>query len=448
LKHCLSAAYAVGVLVCVASIGACGASANDGSGSDEAASSAASKRKCDALTTRILAAPITPPSEYGTFDLATGRDPRGLTINEADAARCATVVGGLPAADEGGERAVRWGGESGLTAWYNLESRVISSVELGPSYTGSVKFHSRDGGTFGVHTYEISTRAILRDGQSFAVDWNSDSWAGELDDALLATFKPDSPAVTSAGCHVTGQCLYLPDDGNGTAIFGPRPIHFYVKFKAGTGQVTGLYNVWQGGRPDCTTPKATLEEMDYASVSPGFVSPGHQVGPWVGSLDLTVSTRKPGLTWQDANALECNGKSVPSPDPGYGAIAWGGGEVLLEFNATTNFAYKVIVKAGYNGPLVAADGKNTFSFTIGGSVTKNGAPFALDWANPSSFTELSNAIGINEDTDCVAAQSCVVTADDGAGHSVAAFPRGGVEIAFAKGTSTPVSFTAVSQKGK
>src|SRR5262245_14054841 len=87
----------------VLTLGACGSHADDG-GSDESEEAAtASKRKCTALTKRILKAPMSPPSQFGTFDLAAGKaNPRGLTIDEANAAHCATALPDAPTPDFGG----------------------------------------------------------------------------------------------------------------------------------------------------------------------------------------------------------------------------------------------------------------------------------------------------------------------------------------------------------
>jgi hypothetical protein len=438
-------------------LGACGASATDGADAEQVAT-ADSKRKCAALTQKILTAAITPPASYASFDLAKGKDPRGLTIDEANRAKCGTALADKPTVDSGGFRVMTWSGDTGVKVSYNLESHVIYSVQLGAAYKGTVAFHSRDGGAFGAHTYEIGMGQVLRDGAAMPIDWTSQNSINELDDALVATFAPNDPPIASAGCRVTGRCLFASDLGDGTAVMGSRDLRFYIVFKVGTSEVTGFYNIWQGGYPDCSTPRATLEAMDYASVEPGvdFGAQG-QFGPWIGGLDLSATQRTPAPTWESANAIECNGASVPSPDPGYGAMQWGPeGELLAEFNTTTNVVYKVTARNGYKGPFVAGETTTdssgttttTFSFTLGETGTKNGAPFSVDWSTPTSFTELANAITVGADADCVAAGTCVVTPDDGAGHSLAVFPTACVELTFDKGTTTAVSFTASSQKGK
>ncbi len=405
------------------------------SGSTHAAS-------CAALLARILAAPVEPPNKYAALDLASGSNPKGLTIDEANAAGCAT----FPTDSErvGGYRSAIWGTSDDVMVAYNVESRIIYSVELGKNYKGTTKFTSRVDGAFGAHTYEMTTTRVLRDGIEMAIDWAAPdrTWTGELYDGLMATFSPSIHPTKE--CEKSGDCLVLPDDGNDGAIFGVRDLAFYVMFKKGTGQLNGSYNFWKGGKADCSTPSAAHEAMDYASVFAGFGTPS------IGGINL--SHFKPdGMTWQAADAIACKGTMVTSPDPTYNAIAWGAaGELMLEFNKATNIGYRLTATAGYKGALVGNDGTNDYSVAIGQAVTKNGAPFVIDWAHPTAaVTELSNGI-VNDptDTDCVASGACTITPDDGHGHAILGFPDATFTITFDTGTTIARSFSALWPNGK
>src|SRR5215470_6006053 len=72
---------------------------------------------CAQLVSQMLAAPLAPPSRYAGFDLSTGMDPRGLTIEEANAAGCGhDVVETVPSTP--GYRLMSWG-DGAIVAAYN-----------------------------------------------------------------------------------------------------------------------------------------------------------------------------------------------------------------------------------------------------------------------------------------------------------------------------------------
>lgn len=401
---------------------------------------------CADLVAQMLKAPIAPPSGYAGFDLTRGQNPKGLSFDEANAAGCAT----LDPSQRGGYRTAHWGtAVQGITAYYNMESRLIYSFELGDAYTGTVRFQSRAGGSYGTHSYEIGAGKVLRDGADLPLDWTEvdrTTW-NELYDGMMASFAPTVTGAPNA-CTSGGACLILPDDGLGRAIFGVRPLHFYILAPAGTNKVNAFYNFWDGGKADCSTPTAALEAMDDSSIFGFSGGSGGATGPYLGGLDLS-RPHPNGLTWQAADAINCNGKQVTASDPGYGAIQWGpAGELTLEYNKTTNIAYKAIATAGYRGTIDAYDGTTKYSLGIG-KLTKDGAPFTVDWANAVPFASLlANNLNTTSDADCVVATSCVVTPDDGQGHSVLAFPSAELTIVFPTGTSAAQSITGVWANGK
>jgi hypothetical protein len=394
---------------------------------------------CAAVLARMLAGSVVPPNSYASLNLATGANPKGLTFDEANASGCFTLDPVTP----NGFRTAHIGSDQ-ISITYNMESHVILQVSVDKTYVGALTFQSRPGGAFGAHTYVIKMGSLLRDGVDFPINWalTPNPALNELYDGLIATFG-SGPAVTD--CEAVRTCLLAADGGDGNAYFGVRSLAFYMTFEIGTNKMNGFYNFHGGGDADCSTPIARAEVMDNAQV----------YGPTrssIGTLKLSAKgASQSGMTYQEADAILCHGGTpVTAPDANYSALQWGTShEIVLEYNTTTNVAYKLYAVAGYKGILAASslDRANQYQMAINVAATKNGAPFAIDWANPaSSVTELSNAVNtflgtqtVN-DANCLTAGSCVVTPDDGANHSIVTFKSAAITVLFAKGTSTPQSF--------
>jgi hypothetical protein len=468
----------------------------DGGGSD-AISSDAPAETCASRYAQMISAPIT-PAIWGGLDFSNGGQyvdvpgGGGLTMGQTGLVPCADFAeptslppGVLPI--NPGYRTYGFGvPDGGPGAPYpfelqaNLESGVIGYVQLQAGYTGTLKFGSRPGGTYGSHTYEIAIGVqttdggpvatgggyVKRDGADFAADWSepmndagvfvASAWANELYDGLMATFSPTTPAI--ADClsipstdyqgvllsHANSSCLYDTNDGTGNSALGIRPIRLYFYFNVGTNQTTLVYYYWNGGATDCTTAVANTERMDFAPVT--YDSLGGLY------LQNRVSNTT-GLTYIEADKVECSGMAVTPPDPGYGAYQWGqNGEVEAEYVLDSGLIHELFAKPGYVGSLVTADatGANYYVLTIGTPATDNGAPFTIDWptsGTPAAATTLSNAYCTGTDTDCVAAGDCTVSYD-GSGNMVLGFlcgeptPTNGV--VFTHDTSTPQEFFATN----
>jgi hypothetical protein len=391
-----------------------------------------------------LAQPMIPPASYAGLELSQGSNPKGLTIDEANADGC-VVFDPVDLPTDGtswsgaGYRPAHWGtGE--ITASYNVESRVIHRIVLGGQLQGTVAFQSRPGGRYGDHSYVARIGSVTRDGQPFPIGWAGlpDTSLDELYDALVATFAGGTPAVPD--CEMSGDCLAY-DDADGPA-FGVRPLGFYVTGAGGGGPSfpTGFYSLRKGGTVDCTTPAAHREVMDNAPIDPGLSSMGGLQMSKVGSNPL-------GMTQVEADAIECNsGQVTGAPHPGYGRIQWGQNhELALVYNLTNGVGYLLVATQGYEGTMYAP-GPDAHSYAIGvGFIKKDGVDMTIDWSNPApGVTALQNALGYGKvDADCSSAGHCVITPDDGAGHSTFSFrntpltPASSVTIVSPKGTSTP-----------
>lgn len=417
-------------------------------------------------------------SNGGTAD--GGPNAGGLTIDQADILACASSVepdvfeAGAPIT--GGARTATFSADAGtVLVNYNLDSRVIFNVQILPPAGSVLTFHSRAGGAYedggvdgsagSANVYAIGfgpgpdggAGYFTKNGKDFPADWSTSyddagaehasAWINELYDGMMATYAPSAPAVVDCldtsiirpnGLDQASGCLVRNLPGGDTA-FGVRPLGAYATFSNGTNQPTSMYEVWSGGYPTCATPRAAIELFDYGSI---YVNGnGNPVfGPsWIGWTMGTLSAAKPysnagGMLFSEANRLMgCGASDIVPRDPGYASKQWGpNGEAELEYNADSGVAYKLFVKKGFHGTLdvVANPGDSGLGneYNIGpGTLTLNGAPLTLDWTAGDGgtlnavITDISNAYlaeycGIT-DTDCVQAGDCVITPNDGHGHS-------------------------------
>ncbi|HTQ45587.1 MAG TPA: hypothetical protein VMI75_22665 [Polyangiaceae bacterium] len=457
---------------------------------------------CAAVLARMLSAPISAPNQWAGIDFSNGGASNdvpgsgGITFTQAGVASCAgwmepSVIANAQGPNNPGYRMALFGlldagpdAAYPLTLYANMQSGAIYQALASDGYKGTVSFHSRSGGAYGSHTYEIGVGTttldggpvgagagfVHRDGVDFPADWTTpigdagkhlaSPWMNELYDGMMATFSPATPAIGDCmttpyvgynngdglATHHSGSCLALPNIGNGIAAFGARPIALYFYFNVGTNQTSLMYGEWLGGVATCSTPVAATERMDWGSIS--YESMGDLV------QSEYVSTQA-GLTFTEANAVECNGTPTTAPDPGYGGITWGqSGELTMEYNLDSGVNYKLFAQSGYKGSLNFADatGATLYTVAVDTPITANGSAVAMNWANDAVATTLSNAFCGAADTDCAAAADCTFVANDGSGHSYLGFPCGAgfdaVGIQFPQGSSTPSRIITVNPLGQ
>jgi len=444
--------------------------------------------RCGPIVSKILTGDLKPPLVYAGFQLALSADSNtGLTIDEANQDKCGVDE---PATTLDGYRTVTFGGSDGVSLSYNVESRVIYRVVLGSRYRGSAQFYSAPGSKFGEHAYDVGFPYVHKDGIQMALPWSiyrdpDITWPDELFDALSDTFAPGTGA--KGECLDESTCLVDYDgDKNETLLFGANDISFYVMVKSSTYEVQTMYGFWRQAAAQChTTPNAVHEAMINAPIVPGVGDAWPQIGG--------VSPALPppnGLTKDIADGLYCNGVDATPEDVGYSAMRWGDhGEIELEYNATTKIAYKLRARAGYRGLLrgllTRTDG-NIDSYALGvGTLTKNGAPFAIDWSDPGpSLAALEDALvasatkgagGPGADggadggavdagsatsgqiissggvaprpPDCLESGECAVV-EDGRGHADVELVSLKLHVVFSTVTGVPESIYAIWPKGK
>ncbi len=328
----------------------------------------------------------------------------------------------------------------------------------------------------------------------FAADWNhpdggtagASAWVNELYDGLMATYEPASAAVADCATvdfanYASGiprhgsACLVIADLGDGTAVFGVRPLGLYLVFDVGTNRVRQVYNFWLGGVPSCSTPQAALERGTSGSIAVGGYLKAQKV------LPLTIASVTPMQGYASPNGLTnaeldmaygCNGQSFAPPDNGYGGMKWGAGSgaIASEYNLDSGVNYKVFAQQGYYGTMQFSDADGG-AYTLGvGAATFGTTAIKIDWtsaatANPA-ITTISNAwweynCTAAPDTDCAAAGDCTIVPDDGNGHSLFTLTAGAnmvnnycgvpvqdVTVVFPKGSSTPSQIYVTNPGGK
>jgi len=429
------------------------ATVTDASDAGDAADAVETGPDCAAELAMRLAQPIVPPNKFAGYDLSSGKDPRGLSIDEANDGCLVPADTTVPA--NPGLRVMDFtpadGGGAAISLSYVIDDRIIALPVLSPGYTGTLSFNSRPGGMYGSYSYQIQIgQPVLRGPlgadaaamTSFAADWNrgvndagmptASEWANEIFDGLESTFNLGASGTQEClSAQPLSLCLFEEDNGAGGSELGVRSIGFYLVFNQGTNVVSQVYEHYTTATPDCTTPVAKLEAELYSGI-------GGNGGPSVGGINLSKS-----MTISQVNAVMCNGVDASAPDPGYGAMQWGdAGQILLEYNATSDIGYKLYANPGYIGTLSGQDPTgDSYSIAVGANgITKNNAAFqAIDWSSAASadpaVTELSNAMqGVN-DPDCAAAGDCTITVDDTKGHSVIALNGLQAFVVFQQGTN-------------
>ncbi|HEY2510418.1 MAG TPA: hypothetical protein VGI39_06170, partial [Polyangiaceae bacterium] len=138
----------------------------------------------------------------------------------------------------GGSTQVHWGNNGELTIeWVNATHKVYY-VALNNGYTGHMTWNYRTPGDGIVHSYDWQVgQTIKKDGAMFSVDWLTSKYNAQLDElyrGIASTFAPDiyDNAPANVTCATTGTCFGRPDagDGTGSALFGMRPVSFYMFF--------------------------------------------------------------------------------------------------------------------------------------------------------------------------------------------------------------------------
>ena len=196
--------------------------------------------------------------------------------------------------------------------------------------------------------------------------------------------------------------------------------------------------------PSCN-PQAAWANMFDAAIVPPYRMLG---------LDLHGDDDA-GITISQVAQAACEVNDGGSVAPGMWSVSWGQPGTSTT-NPTAYFQYdrvlgrydELLMGPGYTGALdfKSADGGAKYHIDLNGPITKNGAPFELDWAGPSDAgvtfaqeaTELRNAMvatyapGTPPSADCTADLSCLACGTGCAG-------AGGAEI----GIRAPIFFYMV-----
>jgi len=236
----------------------------------------------------MLRQPVAPPRKYAGIDMAKSDNWEGLTVEEAEHINCQALNAGSCDGEDNGST---WGDNGEVEFCYNIGTHLAYQMVLNRGYTGTMKFHSRQGGLYEAdgkqHTYEMGIDKMLRDGVDFQLDWSNndklDKAITELFDGAMATFAPsaaiaDPTADDQANCDASAACLVTIDNDGVTGIFGFRPLAIYFETKAiGTTQPIPshpflMYNFYVKNEPYSNLP-VTLKIDQQGPFATGKVGP-------------------------------------------------------------------------------------------------------------------------------------------------------------------------------
>ncbi len=157
-----------------------------------------------------------------------------------------TVLGAGPnGSDVGGSIVSAWGNASEFTMEWAVPTHKAYVLTLNPGYIGHMTWNYLtpvpvgSTATAAVHSYDYQiSYPIKKDGQIYEIDWLQGSkYPGQVDElyrGIASTFAQDIYDDAPAGvtCNNTGTCLAYANaqDGTGRALFGMRPVSFYMFF--------------------------------------------------------------------------------------------------------------------------------------------------------------------------------------------------------------------------
>lgn len=277
-------------------LAACSGSASHHTSSQ--ADTTPTRQMCDAAHPEqgldaIIQVPIVPPRLFGIVD-PKGSAWSGLSIDQLNAAFC---NGDFQSEDETTVYSA-WG-PSIVSVEYAKDTHQVQFFQLNAGYLGTLEFASRPRSTddptkpnpFGQHHYTVAVgRPILRDGQSWAINWqNFDPQATELLDALIWTYAPELPS-TQTSCIGDQLCLARKiNDGEG--VFGARPLGIYFHVQDMNGEANSPDYIY--GFPEKMTP-FSVANMTLKIDAEGPIAIAPQLGDK--KVDCTV---KLGMAYAD-----------------------------------------------------------------------------------------------------------------------------------------------------
>lgn len=205
---------------------------------------------------KMVNEPIKPPRVYAGIDMAKTDLWEGITIEDAEHINCqATNLGG----NGDGTATSCWGDNCEVVFTYDTTTHIVVQMEMRLGYNGTVSATSKDG----KDKYELGVGRISKNGTQFFINWKDDAQARkditELYNAVIATYAPT--VAQSDDCTADANCLYLPDAGDGTGIFGFRPLAIYFIVpdplnlpKEQSSKPTTIYNFYTKTEPYSKAP--------------------------------------------------------------------------------------------------------------------------------------------------------------------------------------------------
>ena len=214
-------------------------------------------------------------------------------------------------------------------------------------------------------------------------------------DATADSTAPDSTAGPDGGVDAAGDALDALDASMvDVAVDAPLDAH--------------------DAAPVCDLTK-TWDPMFKAAITP----PLHMFG-----LDFHGADDA-GVTISEVAAAACEVIDAGDTAPGLHVVTWGdAGQATFIYDRASGRYFNVVMNTGYTGAVdfTVPDGGSTYHFALGAPITKDGAPYQLDWTGTpdggrtltAEATELENAMfatfepGTPASTNCKADKTCIV----------------------------------------
>ncbi|MGO8998918.1 MAG: hypothetical protein ACLQVI_36800 [Polyangiaceae bacterium] len=197
--------------------------------------------QCQALGQAGLASAKAPQCAWNAIPAT----PAYLQANPAPTRLCQPVVlgPGGNGSDVGGSILVQWGNNGEFQMEWAVPTHKAYVLYLNPGYNGQMQWNYVTPTDKKVHQYQYEIAyPIKKDGNEYVIDWlTGPVYPGQVDElyrGIASTYAPDiyddaPPGVT---CNNTGTCLAYAnaEDGTGRALFGMRPVSFYMFFNPPT----------------------------------------------------------------------------------------------------------------------------------------------------------------------------------------------------------------------
>ncbi len=206
---------------------------------------------------------------------------------------------------------------------------------------------------------------------------------------------------------------------------------FHEKASGGTTSATGSTGTTTTGTGTMSTSATmgTTSSTGTPCTTPALAT-SEDIVPPLKMMGLNLAGMSGhGITYQEAAALNCDGTpTMGSQFLGGTGVTWGSmQQSVFYYDVATGRVENVQMNAGYTGKLKwswndANGTAHNYVAAIGSQLTKDNAPFVIDWSQPQPqleavVTEIYNGLvatygtGLSPSADCVSDKTCLLSND-------------------------------------